>query len=159
MKITHNVYRGNVAPKYNYRTYEVTGDIESVISRLNDYLIRSGFEQTQNKGSGLHFRYPSLRFTSTKPLTCISRLSVDIGEKRGKKVIRTGVTFTKIRYFTIIVMMFFCVVLPMIVGYYQRGYPEIPPISLIGIPLGFLVHYHVRARVFKTLSRIISNIE
>ena len=48
---------------------------------------------------------------------------------------------------------------PVFLGYLLNGVPDIPPVSYIGIPLGFMIHYHVRMRSFKTLKRLIQNLE
>ncbi len=144
--------------KFVYRTYKTQGDADSVLKKLCTVLLESGFVRTGEAGGILFFRYPSVRFSSKKPLTCVSRLSLEVTELNGSSLVKTGVTFTKIKYFTIFIMLLLCAVLPAVLGYIQHGVPDIPPMSFLGIPLGFMVHYHVRGRVFRALGRLIENL-
>ncbi|MFC1489720.1 hypothetical protein ACFL6K_00770 [Candidatus Latescibacterota bacterium] len=151
---------------YVYKTYSAEGSADSVRSKFADYLLTNGYIRTGTNGSIEHFRYPSIIFSSKKPLTCISRLSVEIlgnpqssSPDNGKIVIKIGANFTKIRYFNVIGIATLCFLIPAVLGYLQNGIPGIPPVSYIGIPLGFMIHYHVRMRSFSTIKRAIQNLK
>ena len=147
-----------MSAQFVYRTYTTEGGVDSVRKKLTGILLGKGYIQTGNSATTIFFRYPSLLFSSKKPLTCISRLSIEVTEKKGGSLVKAGVTFTKIRYFIILVMFLFCVVMPAVLGIVQHGVPDIPPHAILGIPLGFMVHYHVRGRVFRALGRLIESI-
>lgn len=148
---------------YVYRTYHTKGTTDSVREKLTESLLSNGYQQTGNENNVYFFRYPSFLFSSKRPLTCVSRLSLEVTENdeknSGKIQVKIGANFTKIRYFTISLITVGCFILPAVLGYIQRGMPDIPPMAYLGIPVGFMLHYHVRWRVFKTLRRLIVNIE
>ena len=144
---------------YVYKTYSTPLNADHVRESLISTFLEYGYVQEESAENSLQFRYPSLRFTSKKPMTCISRIRFHLNSGPGTTEVVTGVTFTKIRFFTIAVMALICVVIPIIIGYYQHGRPDIPPMAVLGIPLGFLVHYQVRGRVFRTLRRMIEWME
>ena len=131
------------------------GDPDSVLKNITDALLRRRYVLTGSSGSTHFFRYPSLIFSSKRPLTCISRLSLEVTDHNELSLIKVGVTFTKIRYYTIIMVTFLCVVVPAGLGIVQKGTPDMPPMAFLGIPLGVLVHFHVRGRVFRALGRLI----
>ena len=81
---------------------------------------------------------------------------MEITEQSEKIQVKIGVNFAKIRYFTIIMMFSICVLFPALLGYIKNGMPDVPPMAFLGIPLGFMLHYHVRWRVLRTLNRLIS---
>lgn len=151
---------------YVYKTYIAEGSADSVSIKFSDYLLANGFIRTGTNGSVEYFRYPSILFNSKKPLTCISRLSTEVSgntndgsPEKGKIVVKIGANFAKIRYFNIIGIAMLCFLIPAVLGYVQNGIPDIPPISYSGIPVGFMLHYHVRMRAFNTLKRLIQNLK
>ena len=147
---------------YIYKKYTVRGEKTRVSEEIKNILVSNGFILTGETDDSRNFRYSSLRFSSKKPLTCISRLSLGIKEKNGVSHITVGVTFTKIRYFTILVMLLVCVVLPLVMSFVKYGYnqpPDIPLPAYLGIPLGFMLHYHVRMRVFRVLRRLMESVD
>jgi|GEM_PF-5559918 hypothetical protein len=155
-----------MADNYVYRTYISVGSADSVRTKLSDYLLANGYTRTGTTGTIEYFKYPSILFTSKKPLTCISRLSVEVSgtshngsPENGKIVVKIGANFTKIRYFNIIGIAVLCFLIPAVLGYVQNGIPDIPPISYVGIPVGFMLHYHVRMRSLNTLKRFIQNLK
>mgnify|MGYP000748707158 CR=1 FL=1 len=79
-------------------------------------------------------------------------------KNKEKTVVKIGANFNKIRYFNISLIAVMCFVIPAILGYMQSGFPDIPPVSYLGIPLGFMIHYHVRMRSLKTLKRFIETL-
>ena len=139
-----------------YRTYSVEGSADSVKEKLIQLFLSKGFKQELKESNTLFFHYPSIIFSSSRPLTCISHLSLEITEKNMCVEVRIGVNFKKIRYFTIIILSIICGVIPAVLGYYKNGVPDIPPVSYLGIPLGFMIHYHVRWRVFNALKRLVA---
>ena len=142
-----------------YKSFIAHGSGSAISEKIAERLTSVGYIQTGKSGSILNFRYPSIRFSSKKPLTCVSRLSLSTTDNNGSVHIIIGVTFTKIRYFIIIVMLMVCGVIPALIGIARNGVPEIPLSSYVGIPLGFMVHYHVRWRVFRTLKRLVRSVE
>ena len=142
--------------KYIYRTYRIKGSPDSVRERLAGSLLSHGYKQTGDENSVMYFRYPAVTFSSKRPLTCISRLSLEVTGQNGNVSVKIGANFAKIRYFIIVVMLLMCAVIPAILGYLQHGVPDIPTFAYLGIPLGIMVHYHVRWRVFKALGRLIT---
>ena len=141
-----------------YKTYKADDDSRTVREKLTAFFLKKGYIQTGNSGTTNFFRYPFIKFSSKKPLTCISRLSIEVSDKKSGSLVKVGVTFTKIRYFTIGIILLLCAVFPIVLGLLRNGVPDIPPMAFMGIPLGFLVHYHVRSRVFKALGRLIKSI-
>ena len=147
-----------MSDKFVYKIYKADGDARTVREKLTAFFLKKGYIQTGNSGITNFFRYPFIRFSSKKPLTCISRLSIEVSDKKSGSLVKVGITFTKIRYFTIGIILLFCAVFPIVLGLLRNGVPEIPPMAFMGIPLGFLAHYHMRSRVFKVLERLIKNI-
>ncbi len=144
--------------KYVYKTYQIKGTPDLIRKGLTDSLLSIGYKQIGNADNILFFRYPSLIFSSKRPLTCISRLSLEVTEHKENVQVKVGVNFAKIRYFTIIIIFVFCAVIPALFGYIQHGVPDVPTPAYLGIPLGIMVHYHVRWRVFRALERLITQL-
>ena len=144
-----------MARTYVFRTYTVNGSPAPVAERVAEMLHSAGFRDSDRSNDVVTYRYPSVTFSSKLPLTCISRLSVAVSESRGGIDVTVGLNFMKIKIFVTAVMLLMCVALPAAMGYIQHGMPEIPTVALIGIPLGFMVHYHVRWRVFRAVERLI----
>jgi len=144
---------------YVYKTYSSPHDAAYVRDMLVETFLKHGYKQEDGSDGALQFRNPSITFSSKKPITCISRIRFHLNPGPGVTQVVTGVTFTKIRYYTIFVMTLICVIVPIALGIWQHGRPEIPPMGVIGVPLGFLVHYHVRARVFRTIRHMIEWME
>ena len=147
-----------MSAKFVYRTFNVKGDADSVRKNLAEALFQKGFVRIGTIDSAESFRYPSILFSSKKPLTCISRLSLEVSEGDGDSLVKAGFTFTKIRYFTITIFVLLCVVIPITLGIVLRGNFDLPPMSFLAIPLWFMVHYHVRGRVFRTFRRLLASI-
>ena len=116
------------------------------------------FVTTCESGTIRYFKYPHLRFSSSKPLSCISELSLDVVENAKEISVDFGVTFTKIRYFTMIIIFVICIVLPVAAAYVRNGSPAVSLKSLAGIPAGFILHYFIRNRVFKALQQLVGNV-
>ena len=142
-----------------YRKYSLkapAGDIGNRIASLleeNDY-------QVVSSGDGMTtYRYPGFTFNSRRPLTCVSRMTVRVHPDGNGARVQVGMTFTKIRYFTIALIGLICFVLPAMLGLARYGYPDIPPMAFLGIPLGFMLHYHVRWRVYTALGRLMKQAE
>ena len=140
---------------FSYKTYRTFGQADIVQKKLLSFLESSGLERTGSTDSSVLFRYPSLFFSSKRPLTCISRLSTAIRQSNGAVDILLGVSFTKIRFYTIALITILCFIFPALLGYVQYGRVEIPLLSYSGIPIGVLLQYHVRWRVFRVLKRLI----
>lgn len=143
---------------YIYRTYKTKGNALMLREKLTGALLEKGFIRAANSGKVIFFRYPSIVFFSKKPLTFISRLDIDITEKNSISLVKAGVTFTKIKYYTIFIMFLICVILPMTLGIILHGEFDIPPMAYMGIPVGFMMYYHVRGRAFRALDRLIKGI-
>jgi len=148
-----------MAHTYVYRTYKITGEVNSTREGLTRSLLAGGYKQTGDDDNITFFHYPSITFSSRRPLTCVSRLSLEVTEKNGGVLVKIGANFSKIRYYNIIIIAILCGVLPAVLGYIKNGIPDIPPMSYLGIPVGFMVHYHVRGRVFRAFRRLIVNVE
>ena len=143
---------------YIYRTYTISGDASSLDERIAGILLSKGYQVERKEGNSTYFRNPSLTFSSKRPLTCVSRLMVKLEDHDGSVRVNIGVNFAKIRLCTIAMFGLVCFVLPAVVGYVKYGIPEIPPMAYIGIPLGIMVHYHVRWRVFRTLGLLLDQL-
>ena len=149
-----------MADSFTYKTYEIHGDGTSVREKISELFTERGYIRTGESGSACLFRYPSILFSSKKPLTCISRLSLDVTERNGRSRVTIGVTFTKIRYFTIALIVLICIGIPVLISFVQYGInrlPDIPPMAYLGLPLGFMLHYHVRWRVFRAVKRLVES--
>jgi len=138
-----------------YRIYTVNGTPGTIRARLIEKLVSAGFRETGRNDTVISFRYPSVRFSSKRPLTCISHISLDISGGNGRVRVTAGVSLLKIKVFIIAVIVFLCGIVPVVLGYIQNGMPEIPTVAYLGIPLGVMTHFHVRWRVFRALGRII----
>lgn len=134
-----------------YKTYTTTGSPESVRQNLTEHFLSHGLERTGSSTSGAvtSFRYPSLLFSSKRPLTCVSDVSLEALGNGGTVRVRIGATFTKIKYFTIFIMAFIWIGLPILLGVLQGTIPEFSPFGCLVVPAGFLTHYMVRGRVFR----------
>ena len=139
---------------YAYKTFTVPGDPDAVRGSMTRSLLDAGHRKTGESEHAVSFVYSRIGFSSKRPLTCISRLSLDFRRDGNGTVVKAGATFTKIRWFTIFIFALVCGVIPAGLGIWMRGYPDIPPMSYLGIPLGFMVHYHVRGRAFRALRRL-----
>lgn len=148
-----------MATKFVYRTYRTKSRPDAVYKQLAAYLLSHGYKHTGDENGVMYFRYPAITFSSKRPLTCISRLSLEVTGENGTVCVKIGVNFVKIRYYIITVMLLMCAVIPAILGYLQHGIPDIPTVAYLGIPLGIMVHYQMRWRVFKALGRLISQME
>ncbi len=150
--------KNNVSNKQLMKEYHLDVSVDSFSSRINNILKKNDFVVKNDDTVVTFYKNTSLTFSSTKPLTCISSLSLYKGSG-GSSGIRIGMTFTKIKYYTIFIMLLFCVALPITLGMLQYGRPDIPPMAYVGIPLGFFIHYHVRARAVRYLGRLVRQIE
>ena len=65
-------------PKFIFKEYTAAGSPLSVRSSLSNHFAANGMKKTGDSPSGavLYFTYPSFFFSSRRPLTCISRLSL-----------------------------------------------------------------------------------
>ena len=145
-----------MANKYVYRTYRTKGSPDFVCKRLAAYLLSHGYKHTGEESSVMYFQNTAITFSSKRPMSCISRLSLEVTGENGNVRVKIGANFAKIRYFIVIVMFLMCAVIPWILGYLQHGVPDIPTVAYLGIPLGIMVHYQVRWRVFRALGRLIA---
>lgn len=142
-----------------YRTYRMTGDPESALDTLIRRLTVRGMIRT-DAVTGIRtasFRYPSFFFSSRRPLTCISRLTAEVRREGRETVVRIGATFTKIRNYTIVIFGLIWIGLPILVAVLRGAFPDFSPFGVLVVPVGFLLHYSVRGRVFRALRRIIEN--
>ncbi|MFC1692835.1 hypothetical protein ACFL1R_04970 [Candidatus Latescibacterota bacterium] len=147
-----------MSKKFIYRSFTSQRGQDLVRKKVTEILLKEGYVQTGSSASANLFRYPAIWFSSKRPLTCISALSLEVHGLNGNSLLKMGVTFTKIRYSIILIMVFFCVILPGVIGFIKSGVPEVPPMSFLGIPLGFMAHFHVRGRVFRALERLVDQI-
>jgi hypothetical protein len=146
--------------KIVFKTYKTKGDSYFVHNEITYLLLSKGFVSTGTSDSDKKsfFRYPSMFFSSKKPWTCVSELSVEtMGNSKEVKV-RIGMTFTKTRNFTVLIMTFVCLVIPVLLGMMRNGSPDFSPMSSLGIPAGFLVYYAVRGRVFRYFGYLIKQV-
>jgi len=142
-----------------FKDYPVAATTDRVLKSLDRFLGDHGYKTVSADGETTVYANPGIRFNSTRPMTCITRLSVRAKlRETGGSVVRIGVTFTKIKYFTIAALGFVVVLLPAGISYLQSGVPGVPPLSVIAIPLGVMVHYHVRWRVFRAIARLMDHI-
>ena len=144
---------------YVYRKYSLNAPAAGVGDRIAGLLEQNGYKVVSSEDGLTSYRYPGIAFNSRRPLSCVSRMTVRIKPEGGGIQVRVGMTFTKIRYFTIALIGIICFVLPAMIGYVRYGYPDIPPMAFFGIPLGFMLHYHVRWRVYTALGRLLKQAE
>lgn len=145
--------------EFVYRTYRMTGDPKSALDTLIRRLTVRGMVRMDNVTDALvaSFRYPSIFFSSRRPLTCVSRLTAEVRHDGRETVVRIGAAFTKVRAYTIIILGFIWIGLPILVAVLRGAFPDFSPFGVLVVPLGFLLHYSVRGRVFRTLRRIIES--
>lgn len=145
--------------KYIFKTVTTRGSRDAVWYGLIRHFLEHGMVQTRVSESGavIYFRQPSLFFSSKRPLTCISELSMEAKSGREEVVVRFGVSFVKIRNFTIILMGFVWIGFPVISSLIRGTLPDFSPFGVLVIPLGVLVHYSVRGRVLRYLRKAVEN--
>lgn len=144
-----------------HRKYRISGAPADVLDSLSRHLTAHGMVKTETAGNGLSafFRYPSIFFSSKRPLTCISKLFIVVSGAGGDTEVEVGVTFTKIRNYTMFILGFIWVGLPVLFAIFQRTVPNFSPFGVLVVPVGFLLHYSVRGKVFRTLKRLIESVE
>ena len=144
-----------------FRTYKTKGDSHFIHKEITYLLLSKGFVSTGASDSDKKsfFKYPSIFFSSKKPWTCVSELSVETMGNSGEIKVRLGMTFTKIRNFTIFIMTLVCLIIPIFLGIMRKGSPDFSPMSSLGIPAGFLVYYAVRGRVFRYFGYLIKQVD
>ena len=141
-----------------YRSWSIRGEASKVADSLAGLLLRSGYVQNGSSGGVCFFCNPIFTFSSRRPLSCISRLSLDVKQNGATSRVTVGATFTKIRYFTITLMLLVCGAAPVAVSIMKYGRPDIPPPAWLGIPVGFMLHYHVRWRIFRAIRMLVMSV-
>jgi hypothetical protein len=150
---------GKLFQKFVFKTFRTRGNPEAIRYSLTSHLLERGLVQTgvSESGAVVYFRYPSLWFSSRRPLTCLSELTVEARGSGGEVKVRVGASFVKIRNFNIFLMGFIWFGLPVILALLRGTLPDFSPFGVLVIPAGVLVHYTVRGRVFRYLRRAIEN--
>jgi hypothetical protein len=140
-----------------YKTFTTSGTPENVRRLITDRILSLGMKQTgiSESGAVTFFRYPYPFFSSRKPLTCISRLSVETRGGGGTVRVRVGASFEKIRWFTIFLMSFIWFGIPVLVGILRNSFPDFSPFGCLVVPAGIFTHYSVRGRAFRYLRTFI----
>lgn len=143
--------------KFVFKTFRTKGNLETVRYSITGHLLEHGMVQTgvSDSGAVVYFRYPSLWFSSKRPLTCLSELTVESRGSGGDVHVRVGASFVKIRNFNIFLMAFIWMGLPTVIALMRGTMPDFSPFGVLVVPAGFLVHYTVRGRVFRYLRRVI----
>ncbi len=149
-----------MSTSFVYRTFNTSGDISKVRDRLIGLFEKQGYRVIDESQNEIILKYPKITFSSKKPLTCISRMSVSLNlREKGQIAVRFGMTFTKIKWFTILTIGSICGILSPAMSYWLHGSFDIPTPAYLGIPLGVMIHYHVRWRVFNAVRRILRQAE
>lgn len=145
--------------KIVYKTYRIRGTPESAIDSLTSRLLMNGMirKGISESGRSASFRHPSLFFSSKRPLTCFSELSLETSGRGGDVEVRVGATFTKIRNTVIFAMGLIWVGLPIAVGLLNTTFPDFSPFGVLVVPTGFLIHYSLRGSAFRYLKRLIQS--
>ncbi len=145
--------------KFVFKTFRTKGNPEVIRYSLTRHLLEQGMVQTgvSESGAVASFRYPSLLFSSKRPLTCLSELTVEARGNGGDVKVRVGASFVKVRNFTIFIMGFIWMGLPVVMALLRGTLPDFSPFGVLVVPAGFLTHYMVRGRVFRYLRRLIEN--
>lgn len=139
---------------FYYKTFSITGSVTAFQKKFASVLESGGLKNNGSKDGALLFRHPSLFFTSKRPLTYITSLSLDTFQENGSVRVRIGVNLLKIKMLIAVLILFFCFMLPIMFGYSYKGWFDLPPTSWTGIPVGMLLYYHARARVSRMLKRV-----
>lgn len=150
----------NMPSSYVYKTYTASGDLAAIRDRLIALFKATGYRLIEERQNEIALRYPAITFSSKKPLTCVSKLTISLQpESKNTISARFGMTFTKIKWFTILVIGSICGVLSPAISYWLHGSFDIPTPAYLGIPLGVMMHYHVRWRAFTALKRLLRQAE
>jgi hypothetical protein len=115
-------------------------------------MVRKGVSES---GRTVFFRHPSFFFSSRRPLTCFSGLSLEIRGRRGDVEVKVGASFKKLRNTIIFITGFIWVGLPVTVGLINGAIPDFSPFGVLVVPTGFLIHYSFRGKAFRYLKRLI----
>ena len=137
-----------------YKTFSITGSVAAFRKKFASILESGGLKIKGSKDGTLLFRYPSLFFTSKRPLTYITSLSLDTFQENGRVRVRIGVNLLKIKMLIAVLVSFVCFMLPILFSYWYKGWIDLPPTSWTGVPAGMLLYYHARARVSRMLKRV-----
>ncbi len=140
-----------------FKEYTTTGTPETVRDHLSYHFLANGLRRDGVSPSGAidYFRRSSVFFSSKRPLTCITRMSLETIGRTGAVRVRIGVTFTMIKVFTILLMSLIWFGYPVLKSILQGGLPDFSPYGCLVIPAGFFLHYTVRGRVMRYLRRTV----
>ncbi len=140
-----------------YKEFSTKGTPETVRRYLADHFLLGGMKRDGVSPSGAidYFRRASIFFSSKRPLTCITRMSLETIGRPGAVRVRIGVTFTMIKIFAIMLMALIWFGYPVLKSIFQGGLPDFSPYGCLVIPAGFFLHYTVRGRVIRYLKRTV----
>ncbi len=146
---------------YIHKSYRIRGNPDAVFDELIILfqargLVKTGFAVNGRKA---FFRYPSVFFSTRRPLTCVSDLTLETRGIGRETEVRLGATFVKVRYFILLTMSFIWVGLPLLVGLLRSSLPDFSPFGVLIVPTGVLLHYSIRGRVFRHLRRLVHRVE
>ena len=148
------------------KKFVLRGDRDSLLGKLQDILREAGFDVSNPNVVGaddstvrLSFVYRGIYITTRKPVTCVSHGIIFFGGKSGTRPVRIPATLFvilfKIKIFTAVLFLGLCFILPGAISWYMKGNIDISPLSYLALPLGFIVYFHVRARVFRMFGNLI----
>ncbi|MHB9029438.1 MAG: hypothetical protein ACYC9O_11780, partial [Candidatus Latescibacterota bacterium] len=142
-----------------YKTYRIQGNPESALDLLTSRLLKEGMVRkgVSESGRTVYLRHPSFFFSSRRPLTCFSELSLEASGRRGDVEMRVGASFKKLRNTIIFATAFIWVGLPVTVGMVNSAIPDFSPFGVLVVPTGFLIHYSLRGSAFRFLKRLIQS--
>src|SRR3989339_1270059 len=91
---------GGLLGKLIYRIFDTDSPMEKAYGKITEALVSKGLVMGNVSGTITTFKYPGLFFSSRKPATCISLLSMEIFREFGRTRVRFGVSLIKIKVFT-----------------------------------------------------------
>ncbi len=144
-----------IISNYAYKTFRISGSPGIIHKKLASILESGGLKFMSSMNGTMLFRYPSLFFSSKRPLTYISRLVFGVRQENGRTQVRVGINFARIKCLIAALIFVLCFVIPLLIGYWFKGKFDLAPTSGIGIPVGILLYFHVRARVFRLMKRLV----
>ena len=143
--------------KFIIKKFNANCSMQNAYERISDALISLGMVPVEVKGSIASFKYKSIFFSSKKPASCISFLTMEVSNEFGHTKVRFSISMKKIKIFTTVFVFLLFFVLPPLVNYTKTGNVDFSPFSGLGIPVGLLIYFHVRWRVLRMLKNQVIN--
>ena len=142
--------------RYCYQTFIITGSPTAFQKKFASILESRGLKYRGSAQGRIIFINPSLLFTSKRPISYVSRISVEPLRENGSNVVLIGASFARLKLAVSLLILIVCFIIPVMIGFASLGRYDLPPTSWIGIPFGYLLYLHLRARANRSLRKLVN---